>query len=563
MYDLTTHLTIRRLHHTDSRPRSRTRSHSRRLVIEESLLRDYRLQGRPNYESVGRDHRLYDHEQDRGTWGVTHGSESGEEGRWQQQQHAHDQTKDPTVRSDADPHPPSESTAFGQRTGAPRMQTHSPSSSSHMQPRQPHHQLTPPPPMHRAPVREDTIPSYGISSATHFQHDHKVKEEEEEADDDDDDDDEGEEEEDDDDDEDDDDEEKGGSWDTIGHVRHLQHHQGISSPHAYPASSTPLQSSPSLSASTPPATTPGNTALDPSGKMMLPSSSGTGASGYTSTSRKPRPYPCAYPGCGRVFEKRCNMLSHHWTHFPSEMPRHPCPTCGKSFTRMHDVQRHISTVHEGSRNFVCAGCRRAFARRNGLNRHQQQSELCRGTGVLTPAEAAAIGGLPPAAARGPRGRKPPLHVPASPSHMVGTMVGPQSHMSSDSRDYIDGGSFHGAATDMPQQQSFSYHAPPPPGSIYPDTEMALAGGPPLKIESDDMYNTPSGRIHPSLTRTTPLQYEGQVEERRELDGERRREEDAYRDHGHGVDRLQDNRNVDPENRIVHDRLQKPTTMSCD
>ncbi|KAG0258668.1 hypothetical protein DFQ27_004520 [Actinomortierella ambigua] len=156
--------------------------------------------------------------------------------------------------------------------------------------------------MHRAPVREDTIPSYGISSATHFQHDHKVKEEEDEADDDDDDDDEGEEDDDDDDDDEDDDEEKGGSWDTIGHVRHLQHHQGISSPHAYPASSTPLQSSPSLSASTPPATTPGNTALDPSGKMMLPSSSGTGASGYTSTSRKPRPYPYAASSLSNLWQ---------------------------------------------------------------------------------------------------------------------------------------------------------------------------------------------------------------------------------------------------------------------
>ncbi|KAI8350299.1 hypothetical protein B0O80DRAFT_389281 [Mortierella sp. GBAus27b] len=44
-------------------------------------------------------------------------------------------------------------------------------------------------------------------------------------------------------------------------------------------------------------------------------------------------------------------------------------TCGKSFSRKHDLQRHEASVHKGERNFVCETCTKSFARQDGLRRH--------------------------------------------------------------------------------------------------------------------------------------------------------------------------------------------------
>ncbi|KAF9978410.1 hypothetical protein BGZ73_002589 [Actinomortierella ambigua] len=502
---------------------------------------------------MGREDGRHEHEQDGRTWKTRGRDDFREERRWQPPpEHAHDLTKDPSGRGgDMDSLSPHE-VAFQQRGGTPRMRMRSPSHHPQPQPQphRPHSPSTPPlpPQTQLAPVREDTIPSYGVATGARFHQDYSVKEEDdrmekmkkrEEQ-------------------------ERHDPRDGIGHpVQHSPHPHDMASPFVYPTSNTPQQSSPSLSASTPPANNTTATTLGAAGTTIDPSSGNVVLLGdsSSSSSRKPRPYPCAYPGCGRVFEKRCNMLSHHWTHFPSEMPRHPCPTCGKSFTRMHDVQRHISTVHEGSRNFVCAGCRRAFARRNGLNRHQQQSELCKGAGVLTPAEAAAIGGLPPAVARGPRGRKPPLHMAAA---MAAGHHGPDSNRSSrcsstsSDMDYVEGGGNDagGPFTTDGRHPPFPSQPPPPPsGSNYSDTNAPSMAGSAShsSVKGENPSDPPKDRMHEALARA-PLQYEREGDEGNEFDDEEdQEEEDAYYDEG--IDQLQDDYDGDPEeevDQLIHD-----------
>ncbi|KAG0234537.1 hypothetical protein BGW42_006422 [Actinomortierella wolfii] len=477
-----------------------TRAHERHLS-QNFYLQDNYQRDRLDQEHMGWGQRQrYDPEQSREMQVEQEPGHRGE--RPEYQSHAGHHAKEFVQGGAAESHSLDNSIAK-QESDAPRP-IHSP--IPHPQVRQALRQLTPPRHHHvqLAPVSEDTIPSDGHSAVVRLLPDQSVKEE-------------------------------GGSRCAVGRQdHHPQHILGTGSPHAHSLPSTPQQQpSPSLSASTPPAA-PSNTSgyeTDPTTKMILPLSPGAVRPPYTPSSRKPRPYPCTYPGCGRVFEKRCNMLSHHWTHFPAEMPRHPCPTCGKSFTRMHDVQRHISTVHEGSRNFVCAGCKRAFARRNGLNRHQQQSELCRGTGVLTPAEAAAIGGLSPAAARGPRGRKPPLHMSASLSTIPTTMsLAHTDNRNNQGYDFVRAESAHSS-------------------SMSPlDSAALVSDSLPFKTESNDIHE---GSSCGGPTPTEPRQWQ-QRENGDERGDEMEEEEDLVREgtfDDEEIDQLQDDHDDDPEEEV--------------
>ena len=46
-----------------------------------------------------------------------------------------------------------------------------------------------------------------------------------------------------------------------------------------------------------------------------------------------------------------------------------CESCGKSFTRSHDLKRHINMVHNKCRDYKCESCGKAFAEAGNLKRH--------------------------------------------------------------------------------------------------------------------------------------------------------------------------------------------------
>ena len=51
----------------------------------------------------------------------------------------------------------------------------------------------------------------------------------------------------------------------------------------------------------------------------------------------------------------------------------PCETCGKEFGSNFSLARHIQTVHEGLRNFVCNICGEGFARKSQLENHVRRN----------------------------------------------------------------------------------------------------------------------------------------------------------------------------------------------
>jgi len=59
-------------------------------------------------------------------------------------------------------------------------------------------------------------------------------------------------------------------------------------------------------------------------------------------------YQC--PNCPRAFARAFNLKTHRETHNPNRAKPHTCPhpSCGRSFSRKHDLGRHVTAIHRDS-----------------------------------------------------------------------------------------------------------------------------------------------------------------------------------------------------------------------
>jgi len=59
-------------------------------------------------------------------------------------------------------------------------------------------------------------------------------------------------------------------------------------------------------------------------------------------------YQC--PNCPRAFARAFNLKTHRETHNPNRSKPHSCPhpSCGRSFSRKHDLGRHVTAIHRDS-----------------------------------------------------------------------------------------------------------------------------------------------------------------------------------------------------------------------
>ncbi|TPX52482.1 hypothetical protein SeMB42_g01379 [Synchytrium endobioticum] len=114
------------------------------------------------------------------------------------------------------------------------------------------------------------------------------------------------------------------------------------------------------SASTKDATSPSSTQDDHSNSNDSDESSNDGGD----TKRK---HVCTVPGCGKTFTRKYNLMSHQRAH-SNDRP-FQCHHCASSFSRTHDLRRHIRSLHTGQRPHTCPHCPLAFARSDALKRH--------------------------------------------------------------------------------------------------------------------------------------------------------------------------------------------------
>ncbi|CAG8591208.1 6142_t:CDS:2 [Ambispora leptoticha] len=79
----------------------------------------------------------------------------------------------------------------------------------------------------------------------------------------------------------------------------------------------------------------------------------------------------ACPNCNRQFNRKFNMQSHLLTHNPNRTKPFRCEVegCASTFTRKHDLKRHVNGIHKCEKLYQCPACLRNFSRKDAWKRH--------------------------------------------------------------------------------------------------------------------------------------------------------------------------------------------------
>ena len=69
-----------------------------------------------------------------------------------------------------------------------------------------------------------------------------------------------------------------------------------------------------------------------------------------------RDFQCS--ACDRSFHNECDLKKHvSSAHEGVKEYKHKCDECGKAFSKISSLKRHIDTVHRGLKSFQCNHCK--------------------------------------------------------------------------------------------------------------------------------------------------------------------------------------------------------------
>ena len=71
--------------------------------------------------------------------------------------------------------------------------------------------------------------------------------------------------------------------------------------------------------------------------------------------------------CIETWQSKALQLHFHGIH--EDRKEYQCDTCEKTFSRQHELNRHIITVHEGKRDYKCESCGKTFSFNQSLKKH--------------------------------------------------------------------------------------------------------------------------------------------------------------------------------------------------
>lgn len=85
------------------------------------------------------------------------------------------------------------------------------------------------------------------------------------------------------------------------------------------------------------------------------------------THTKQKDYQCVV--CGKSFSRSTLLYRHEKIHADLDIPRHQCSECDRVYLNVVDYNKHVET-HNKNRPFQCRFCDKAFAFKQGLERHE-------------------------------------------------------------------------------------------------------------------------------------------------------------------------------------------------
>jgi len=91
----------------------------------------------------------------------------------------------------------------------------------------------------------------------------------------------------------------------------------------------------------------------------------------------PKGHLCPYPGCGKRFTYRQDLVRHYRIHTGDRPYKCLEPGCGKAFLYPNDLKRHTRT-HTGERPFKCPTCGKRFKQRSHVTSHLKTHQKDRG-----------------------------------------------------------------------------------------------------------------------------------------------------------------------------------------